>query len=211
MLGEPPVLTMCGIWERIPLKKSHFSVLSPRQFKRMLNRELTHLSEMSRSGNQVSEYISNTFLGKECTPSFGVFFSFFFWLREGLRAAPIHSFPLWVFSLSNGCGQGENGLGVSVSAEEFLLSPGMVLGLLVAALCNAGVFVVTLWKGQSHTELAAATASFSCLLPLRLRLNHPQNVIHCSVQICSFCTRSQRVKGIFCISFILQELTAPRA
>lgn len=30
----------------------------------MLNRELTHLSEMSRSGNQVSEYISNTFLGK---------------------------------------------------------------------------------------------------------------------------------------------------
>lgn len=31
----------------------------------MLNRELTHLSEMSRSGNQVSEYISTTFLG-EC-------------------------------------------------------------------------------------------------------------------------------------------------
>ncbi|KAF7253205.1 cAMP-specific 3',5'-cyclic phosphodiesterase 4B [Varanus komodoensis] len=30
----------------------------------MLNRELTHLSEMSRSGNQVSEYISNTFLDK---------------------------------------------------------------------------------------------------------------------------------------------------
>lgn len=30
----------------------------------MLNRELTHLSEMSRSGNQVSEFISNTFLGK---------------------------------------------------------------------------------------------------------------------------------------------------
>ncbi len=33
------------------------------QFKRMLNRELTHLSELSRSGNQVSEFISNTFLG----------------------------------------------------------------------------------------------------------------------------------------------------
>ncbi|KPP66097.1 hypothetical protein Z043_115438 [Scleropages formosus] len=32
------------------------------KFKRMLNRELTHLSEMSRSGNQVSEFISNTFL-----------------------------------------------------------------------------------------------------------------------------------------------------
>lgn len=37
--------------------------LSLLQFKRMLNRELTHLSEMSRSGNQVSEFISNTFLG----------------------------------------------------------------------------------------------------------------------------------------------------
>ncbi|KAM8763516.1 3',5'-cyclic-AMP phosphodiesterase 4A isoform 4-T4 [Rhynchonycteris naso] len=35
------------------------------QFKRMLNRELTHLSEMSRSGNQVSEYISTTFLDKQ--------------------------------------------------------------------------------------------------------------------------------------------------
>ncbi|XP_013362709.1 PREDICTED: cAMP-specific 3',5'-cyclic phosphodiesterase 4C isoform X2 [Chinchilla lanigera] len=32
------------------------------KFKRMLNRELTHLSETSRSGNQVSEYISQTFL-----------------------------------------------------------------------------------------------------------------------------------------------------
>uniref|UniRef100_A0A3B5LKQ3 Phosphodiesterase n=1 Tax=Xiphophorus couchianus TaxID=32473 RepID=A0A3B5LKQ3_9TELE len=32
---------------------------------RMLNRELTHLSEMSRSGNQVSEFISNTFLDKQ--------------------------------------------------------------------------------------------------------------------------------------------------
>ncbi|KAF2978402.1 hypothetical protein EK904_005496 [Melospiza melodia maxima] len=45
--------------------KMPFSVLSPSQFKRMLNRELTHLSEMSRSGNQVSEYISNTFLDKQ--------------------------------------------------------------------------------------------------------------------------------------------------
>uniref|UniRef100_A0A665UYF0 Phosphodiesterase n=1 Tax=Echeneis naucrates TaxID=173247 RepID=A0A665UYF0_ECHNA len=40
------------------------SVSSP-QFKRMLNRELSHLSEMSRSGNQVSEYISTTFLDKQ--------------------------------------------------------------------------------------------------------------------------------------------------
>uniref|UniRef100_A0A3B4VDX3 Phosphodiesterase n=2 Tax=Seriola TaxID=8160 RepID=A0A3B4VDX3_SERDU len=37
----------------------------PLQFKRMLNRELSHLSEMSRSGNQVSEYISTTFLDKQ--------------------------------------------------------------------------------------------------------------------------------------------------
>ncbi|PWA21233.1 hypothetical protein CCH79_00009437 [Gambusia affinis] len=35
------------------------------KFKRMLNRELTHLSEMSRSGNQVSEFISNTFLERQ--------------------------------------------------------------------------------------------------------------------------------------------------
>ncbi|CAL8303312.1 unnamed protein product [Merluccius merluccius] len=31
----------------------------------MLNRELSHMSEMSRSGNQVSEYISTTFLDKQ--------------------------------------------------------------------------------------------------------------------------------------------------
>lgn len=34
----------------------------------MLNRELSHLSETSRSGNQVSEYISSTFLGEEPPP-----------------------------------------------------------------------------------------------------------------------------------------------
>jgi hypothetical protein len=38
--------------------------LPPPQFKRMLNRELTHLSETSRSGNQVSKYITRTFLGQ---------------------------------------------------------------------------------------------------------------------------------------------------
>ncbi|XP_056453701.1 cAMP-specific 3',5'-cyclic phosphodiesterase 4B-like isoform X2 [Gadus chalcogrammus] len=32
------------------------------KFKRMLNRELNHLSMMSQSGSQVSEYLSNTFL-----------------------------------------------------------------------------------------------------------------------------------------------------
>lgn len=46
----PPVLTISCF-------------LAP-QFKRMLNRELTQLSETSRSGNQVSEYIANTFLGE---------------------------------------------------------------------------------------------------------------------------------------------------
>ena len=34
------------------------------QFKRMLNKELSHLSESSRSGNMISEYICTTFLGK---------------------------------------------------------------------------------------------------------------------------------------------------
>lgn len=33
------------------------------QFKRMLNKELNQLSGMSKSGNEVSEYISSTFLG----------------------------------------------------------------------------------------------------------------------------------------------------
>ena len=34
------------------------------QFKRMLNRELSQFAEASKSGGQISEYISNTFLGK---------------------------------------------------------------------------------------------------------------------------------------------------
>jgi hypothetical protein len=34
------------------------------QFKRMLNKELSHFSESSKSGNQISEYICSTFLGK---------------------------------------------------------------------------------------------------------------------------------------------------
>jgi hypothetical protein len=50
------------------------------QFKRMLNKELSHFSE-SKSGNQVSDYICNTFLGKRqslatsTTP---------FWVRDSL-------------------------------------------------------------------------------------------------------------------------------
>ncbi|KAJ3595098.1 hypothetical protein NHX12_004403 [Muraenolepis orangiensis] len=47
-------------------EKNEKSVLpSWQQFKRMLNRELNHLSEMSRSGSQVSEYLSNTFLDQQ--------------------------------------------------------------------------------------------------------------------------------------------------
>ncbi|NXJ54346.1 PDE4B phosphodiesterase, partial [Spizaetus tyrannus] len=53
------------IWKSIQKNAIFVYVLFPPQFKRMLNRELTHLSEMSRSGNQVSEYISNTFLDKQ--------------------------------------------------------------------------------------------------------------------------------------------------
>ncbi|MBN3316798.1 PDE4D phosphodiesterase, partial [Atractosteus spatula] len=41
------------------------SEMASNKFKRMLNRELTHLSETSRSGNQVSEFISSTFLDKQ--------------------------------------------------------------------------------------------------------------------------------------------------
>ncbi|XP_059196856.1 cAMP-specific 3',5'-cyclic phosphodiesterase 4D isoform X1 [Centropristis striata] len=39
--------------------------MASNKFKRMLNRELTQLSETSRSGNQVSEFITNTFLEKQ--------------------------------------------------------------------------------------------------------------------------------------------------
>ncbi|KAM9437902.1 3',5'-cyclic-AMP phosphodiesterase 4D-like [Salvelinus alpinus] len=41
------------------------SEMASNKFKRMLNRELSHLSQMSRSGNQVSEFISRTFLDKQ--------------------------------------------------------------------------------------------------------------------------------------------------
>uniref|UniRef100_A0A8C6PV20 Phosphodiesterase n=1 Tax=Nothobranchius furzeri TaxID=105023 RepID=A0A8C6PV20_NOTFU len=41
------------------------SEMASNKFKRMLNRELTQLSETSRSGNQVSNYIANTFLEKQ--------------------------------------------------------------------------------------------------------------------------------------------------
>ncbi|XP_054031365.1 cAMP-specific 3',5'-cyclic phosphodiesterase 4C isoform X1 [Dryobates pubescens] len=41
------------------------SEMASNKFRRMLSRELSHLSETSRSGNQVSEYISRTFLDKQ--------------------------------------------------------------------------------------------------------------------------------------------------
>lgn len=83
------------------IKMPVLSVLFPPQFKRMLNRELTHLSEMSRSGNQVSEYISNTFLGKECIPSF-------LWLREGLTQpdCPHSQLPSLGFHFQMAAGRG---------------------------------------------------------------------------------------------------------
>uniref|UniRef100_A0A8C2KKR4 Phosphodiesterase n=1 Tax=Cyprinus carpio TaxID=7962 RepID=A0A8C2KKR4_CYPCA len=41
------------------------SEMASNKFKRMLNRELTQLSETSRSGNQVSEFIASTILQKQ--------------------------------------------------------------------------------------------------------------------------------------------------
>ncbi|XP_048114545.1 cAMP-specific 3',5'-cyclic phosphodiesterase 4D-like isoform X2 [Alosa alosa] len=45
--------------------RNSVSEMASNKFKRLLNRELSHLSETSRSGNQVSEFISNTFLDKQ--------------------------------------------------------------------------------------------------------------------------------------------------
>ncbi|KAJ8357750.1 hypothetical protein SKAU_G00205440 [Synaphobranchus kaupii] len=45
--------------------RNSVSEMASNKFKRMLNRELTQLSETSRSGNQVSEFISSTFLEKQ--------------------------------------------------------------------------------------------------------------------------------------------------
>ena len=45
--------------------QTHKSVsdMASLKFKRMLNKELSHFSESSKSGNQISEYICSTFLG----------------------------------------------------------------------------------------------------------------------------------------------------
>ncbi|VVC92845.1 unnamed protein product [Leptidea sinapis] len=41
------------------------TIQTHRSFKRMLNKELSHFSESSKTGNQVSEYICSTFLDKQ--------------------------------------------------------------------------------------------------------------------------------------------------
>ncbi|XP_077981723.1 3',5'-cyclic-AMP phosphodiesterase 4D-like isoform X2 [Glandiceps talaboti] len=53
--------------EQLENMQTHRSVsdLASSKFKRMLNRELSHFSETSRSGNQVSDFICNTFLDKQ--------------------------------------------------------------------------------------------------------------------------------------------------
>lgn len=69
----PTLCAPCFLLPTFRVPHSLFALLSilpshiPRvsQFKRLLNRELTHLSESSRSGNQVSEYISQTFLDQQ--------------------------------------------------------------------------------------------------------------------------------------------------
>lgn len=47
--------------------QTHRSVsdMASLKFKRMLNKELSHFSESSKSGNQISEYICSTFLDKQ--------------------------------------------------------------------------------------------------------------------------------------------------
>jgi hypothetical protein len=44
----------------------------------MLNKELSHFSESSKSGNQISEYICSTFLGKY------LYATYFFFLVDNL-------------------------------------------------------------------------------------------------------------------------------
>ncbi|XP_014680940.1 PREDICTED: cAMP-specific 3',5'-cyclic phosphodiesterase, isoforms N/G-like [Priapulus caudatus] len=53
--------------DQLETVQTHRSVsdMASSKFKRMLNRELGHLSESSKSGNQISEYICSTFLDKQ--------------------------------------------------------------------------------------------------------------------------------------------------
>ncbi|XP_018011197.1 uncharacterized protein LOC108668480 isoform X2 [Hyalella azteca] len=57
ILSFLPLVILAGV---LDISLYVFSLLS--QFKRMLNKELSHFSESSRSGNQISEYICTTFL-----------------------------------------------------------------------------------------------------------------------------------------------------
>ncbi|CAE1304724.1 PDE4 [Acanthosepion pharaonis] len=54
--------------------QTHRSVsdMASSKFKRMLNRELSHFAESSKSGNQIAEFICSTYLGKSV-----IFYSFF--------------------------------------------------------------------------------------------------------------------------------------
>jgi len=53
--------------DQLETMQTHRSVsdMASNKFKRMLNKELGHFSESSRSGNQISEYIFSTFLDKQ--------------------------------------------------------------------------------------------------------------------------------------------------
>ncbi|XP_070506227.1 3',5'-cyclic-AMP phosphodiesterase-like isoform X3 [Chironomus tepperi] len=53
--------------EQLETVQTHRSVsdMASLKFKRMLNKELSHLSESSKSGNQISEFICSTFLEKQ--------------------------------------------------------------------------------------------------------------------------------------------------
>lgn len=68
--GIPEGTFRCVFVMCIPSKWFFFFFFSflPEQFKRMLNKELSHLSESSKSGNQISEYICSTFLGESMFP-----------------------------------------------------------------------------------------------------------------------------------------------
>ncbi|GFR61573.1 cAMP-specific 3',5'-cyclic phosphodiesterase 4C [Elysia marginata] len=51
--------------EQLETIQTHRSVsdMASSKFKRMLNRELSHFAESSKSGNQIAEYICTTYLG----------------------------------------------------------------------------------------------------------------------------------------------------
>ncbi|KAL3270348.1 hypothetical protein HHI36_009396 [Cryptolaemus montrouzieri] len=52
-------------WLNIMADIALTAAISEIKFKRMLNKELSHFSESSKSGNQISEYICSTFLDKQ--------------------------------------------------------------------------------------------------------------------------------------------------